>query len=263
MKYWLLTILATAGILGTLKAQEDPQTFTDTLPRYYKLNKEYLFTIPKSFAYTVSRPFHWKGRDWAKAGIAVGAIGGLMLIDDDIRNVVQANRNRTVDDIFNTVEPFGNRYTPYLLLGMFATGQVLGNERLTHTSLKSVRSLLVSTAIYTGVKGFTRRLRPDSGTHQFVFGPPFKANYTSFPSGHTNTVFSVATTIALEYKEVKWVPWVCYSVASLTGMSRLVQNRHWASDVVTGAIIGHFTARGVYLWEKRMNARKQAKSPPM
>lgn len=230
---------------------------------YYRLNGEFLKTFPPSFAYTVSRPFHWKGRSWLKAGAAVGSIGGLMLLDKEIKSIVQTNRSKFVDRFFNTVEPFGNRYTPYILVGMFGVGEIIHDRRLSHVALTSARSLLVSTAVYTGIKGFTRRLRPDSSYSQFKFGAPFKVGYTSFPSGHTNTVFSVATTVALEYKDVKWVPWVTYSLASLTGFSRVVQNRHWTSDVVTGAILGHFTARGVYLWEQNRNRKAQPSKPPL
>jgi len=230
---------------------------------YYRLNGEFLKTFPPSFAYTVSRPFHWKSGSWLKAGAAVGSIGGLMLLDREIKSVVQANRSKLVNKFFNTVEPFGNRYTPYILAGMFGVGELTQDRKLSHVALSSARSLLVSTAIYTSIKGFTRRLRPDSSASQFRFGAPFKVGYTSFPSGHTNTVFSVATTIALEYREIKWVPWVTYSLASLTGFSRVVQNRHWTSDVVTGAILGHFTARGVYLWEQHKNRKSIPSTPPI
>lgn len=225
----------------------------DTMKHYYRLNKAYLSSYPESFAFTVSRPFHWKGRDWAKAGVVLGAIGGLMLADEDIRHFVQVNRTGTVNKVFNTIEPLGNRYTPYLLLSAFAAAKITGNERLEHVALTGTRALLSSVAVYTSIKGFTRRLRPDSAATAFIFGPPFKKEFTSFPSGHTNTVFSVATAIALEYKDVKWVPWVSYSLASLTGISRIVQNRHWTSDVLAGALIGHFVTRGLYLWEEKRN----------
>lgn len=61
----------------------------------------------------------------------------------------------------------------------------------------------------------------------------------SFPSGHTATAFMMATMLHKEYGNVS--PWYSiggYAVATYTGMSRILSNKHWISDVVTGAGIG-------------------------
>jgi len=96
------------------------------------------------------------------------------------------------------------------------------------------------------------RARPNNfGTtnpHQWD-GPFFNGN--SFFSGHTSSVFSVASVIAYRYRDTKWVPYVSYSLATLAGFQRIYNNRHWASDVLLGAAVG--TATGIFLcksWEK-------------
>ena len=61
----------------------------------------------------------------------------------------------------------------------------------------------------------------------------------SFPSGHTATAFMTATMLSKEYGHLS--PWVgigAYSVATTTGLMRVVHNKHWLSDVLTGAGIG-------------------------
>ena len=78
-----------------------------------------------------------------------------------------------------------------------------------------------------GVKPLVGRLRPDGSDHR------------SFPSGHTATAFMTAAMLHQEYGwRSPWFSIAGYSVAAVTGISRICNNRHWLSDVVTGAGIG-------------------------
>lgn len=84
----------------------------------------------------------------------------------------------------------------------------------------------------------------------------------SFPSGHTATAFMGATLLAHEYghKSV-WIPIAGYSVATATGIMRILNNKHYASDVLVGAAIGIATAELAY-WasDAIFNDRKLFKS---
>ena len=61
----------------------------------------------------------------------------------------------------------------------------------------------------------------------------------SFPSGHTATAFMTATLLAKEYgKRSPWIGFGAYTTASATGLMRMANNKHWLSDVLTGAGIG-------------------------
>lgn len=66
-----------------------------------------------------------------------------------------------------------------------------------------------------------------------------KASWSSFPSGHTVTVFVAA--VALGYFLPRWrvVFWV---TAALVGVSRVVLGSHYPSDVVAGALLGIVSA---------------------
>jgi hypothetical protein len=82
-------------------------------------------------------------------------------------------------------------------------------------------------AMVNGVKYSVQRLRPDESA------------YNSFPSGHTATAFMTATMLHKEYEgRSPWFSIGGYTLATLTGVSRVLNNRHWLTDVLAGAAIG-------------------------
>jgi membrane-associated phospholipid phosphatase len=63
----------------------------------------------------------------------------------------------------------------------------------------------------------------------------------SFPSGHTSSSFSIATSLSLNFR--KWYVVVpAYAWAAATGYSRMYLNVHYPSDVLVGAVLGSGTA---------------------
>jgi membrane-associated phospholipid phosphatase len=71
------------------------------------------------------------------------------------------------------------------------------------------------------------------------------------------TVTSVATALAEAYgKDHPWVPWVTYSIAGLTGVTRMYQNRHWSSDIWIGASLGYFVTKGVFKNHRQQEHKK-------
>lgn len=65
--------------------------------------------------------------------------------------------------------------------------------------------------------------------------------YDSFPSGHTDSAFALATVLG----EVYSLKWLTYPAAFIVGLSRIQQNTHWPSDILAGALLGHLSARKV------------------
>ena len=66
-----------------------------------------------------------------------------------------------------------------------------------------------------------------------VMWQPLREN--SMPSGHAETAFAVATSLGFLYR--RWAL-MFFSVAVLTGLSRVYVGAHFPTDVVVGALIG-------------------------
>ena len=79
-----------------------------------------------------------------------------------------------------------------------------------------------------GIKYTAKEMRPDGST----------AN--SWPSGHTATAFVGASLLHKEYGLTRspWFSVAGYGAATATGIMRVLNNRHWISDVMSGAGIG-------------------------
>ena len=70
----------------------------------------------------------------------------------------------------------------------------------------------------------------------------------SFPSGHTSFSFVMAEVLHQEFKEKNvWISVAGYTVATAVGAMRILNNKHWLSDVVAGAAFGIFSAKLTYL----------------
>jgi membrane-associated phospholipid phosphatase len=70
---------------------------------------------------------------------------------------------------------------------------------------------------------------------------------SSFPSGHTAQAFTAATILHHEFGcEHPWVSVVGYSAATGVGILRVMNNKHWISDVLVGAGIGILSTNFIY-----------------
>ena len=49
----------------------------------------------------------------------------------------------------------------------------------------------------------------------------------------------------MEYRNKPFIPIIAYSIATLVGVSRITENKHWATDVLAGAALGYLTGRQV------------------
>jgi membrane-associated phospholipid phosphatase len=104
-----------------------------------------------------------------------------------------------------------------------------------NTALLIVKTELLVTAITFPLKSVTRQMRPDGSNDQ------------SFPSGHTSNAFALASIVHREYRAKSPWPGVgAYLLAGTVGAFRMLNNKHWQSDVIVGAGIGMLSAHLVY-----------------
>ena len=69
----------------------------------------------------------------------------------------------------------------------------------------------------------------------------------SFPSGHTYMAFAGAELLRKEYgSDYPWRAIAGYTIATLVGLMRVRNNRHWVGDVLAGAGLGILTTDLVY-----------------
>jgi hypothetical protein len=107
-------------------------------------------------------------------------------------------------------------------------GGVEGRSDWPRLLASAAMSYGIMAGLVNGIKYTAKEMRPDGST----------AN--SWPSGHTATSFVGATLLHKEYGLTRspWYSVAGYGVATATGVMRVLNNRHWVSDVMSGAGIG-------------------------
>jgi membrane-associated phospholipid phosphatase len=138
--------------------------------------------------------------------------------------------------------------------GLYAVGRLTGNERMADLGWHGTEAIFVGMAITTAGKAIFGRARPLVDLNDptnFKLGRGFRhEEYRSFPSGHALTAFAAAAAVTAEtgrwWPKQQWlIGTAMYGGAALTGLSRMYNNKHWASDVMMGAAIGTFAGRKI------------------
>lgn len=201
---------------------------------------------PDVLGKSLTSPVHWKNRDLLTFSAVVGAGLVLGLADRGIRDRVLERRTEGSQDFFRVVTRFGDGgYLGGFLAGLFAVGQLSGKDGLRKTAWLGLESFIASSVFSSVLKLAVGRARPgaEEGSHSFH---PFsrRSSWTSLPSGHSTGVWSVATVVA-DRTDNGFVDAACYGIAALTSLSRIHEDKHWASDVLIGSAIGYFTAKKI------------------
>jgi membrane-associated phospholipid phosphatase len=142
-----------------------------------------------------------------------------------------------------------DRYTQYVpLVAAYATGFIPGTKPR-HSNGRRLWMFLqaqVITSVATlALKHYTHQLRPNGSDH------------LSFPSGHTVQAFMGAALFDVEYPgQMKAVKIGLYTLAGLTGAMAMLNDRHWASDVLFGAGMGIMSVRLLYWSEQHWKKKK-------
>lgn len=209
-----------------------------------KIDGDFIISGFSDFKDVVISPTKWNQKQWMIAG-ATALIGvGIYYFDDDIRSAAQDFRGAGTDNFSKYVlDPYGIGIFPLALFtGMYIAGSVNENAYTQSVALNAGKTFAIAAVTAFGIKQLTGRQRP--GDDHFLsprawVGPFSGGIDSSFPSIHTTTAFAVASFLSSSYPDKKWVGISSYAMASLVGLSRLNDNKHWASDVFVGAVIGY------------------------
>lgn len=128
------------------------------------------------------------------------------------------------------------QYAPIAAVyGLNAAG-VKGKNNFGNRTALLIKSELIMAAITYSLKKIVAEPRPDTGAPD------------SFPSGHTAQAFVAATFMSKEFGHRSvWYSVGAYSVATGIGVLRVMNDRHWVSDVLAGAGIGILSTEVAYL----------------
>ncbi|MEP6715587.1 MAG: phosphatase PAP2 family protein [Terriglobia bacterium] len=185
-------------------------------------------------------PFHLDKEDAAWfAGL--GAItAGLILTD---RRTTHIFENGPLQIRYgNNVSKIGAVYTVLPeVAGFYLYGVLADNQKARETGVLGGEALIDSLIVVEVLKAAAGRNRPNAAKEP----GNFFAGGASFPSGHSTEIWSLASVIAHEYGNRKFVPYVVYGLASVVSASRFAARQHYASDIFAGAAIGYFIGRYV------------------
>jgi membrane-associated phospholipid phosphatase len=178
---------------------------------------------------------------WYHGLAFLGVVAALSTLDEPVRKEVQAHRSAGKDDAATVFRRMGQpEVYGVVALGTLATGMVSGNPRITRAGERISAGLLVAGFTTTTLKLMVGRQRPLDGEEQYVFHP--FSTTDAWPSGHTTLAFALAASVSDEIHSTPVTIWL-YSLATLTGWSRLNDNKHWLTDVIGGAAIGVTSAK--------------------
>jgi len=181
-------------------------------------------------------PFHWDGKSWTQAALAVAAIALISQEDKPIDAAFQRNRSAQTDSFSTAIRPFGTYGAIGLSFASLGAGLIFKNAEWRDTGRDAIEAELFAAGIATPVlKATAGRLRPSQGSDADEFRP--LSGSQSFPSGESTEAFAFASVVAARSRG--WVlPVVAYAAASGVALARLNAHAHFASDVVAGAFIG-------------------------
>jgi membrane-associated phospholipid phosphatase len=206
-----------------------------------------------------TRPlFTW--RDGVLAGAFIVATISIRPVDKSAALALQypaRQKNQVLQRMATVVRNIALPGSTIIGPSMYAIGRLTKEPRLAQLGLHGTEALLLGAGIGSVLKDAFGRARPFVDTvspnpDDFQLLRGFRAgdNYRSFPSGHTLAAFAAAAAVSAETSRW-WKPApytigpLMYGGAAAVGISRMYNNRHWASDVIMGAAIGTFAGTKV------------------
>jgi membrane-associated phospholipid phosphatase len=179
---------------------------------------------------------------WLKAAIVPAGLVSAGLITMAVPENTWFSKYSVKERIHNHWPNFSTKvdnylqFTPGVAVFALKFSGVRSRSDLLNQGIILVKSQLLQAAIVSSLKEITHIRRPNG------------EGYKSMPSGHTAESFQLATMLDMEYRDVS--PWISvggYAAASATGALRMLNNKHWDSDVLVGAGLGILSTKIVYL----------------
>ena len=165
---------------------------------------------------------------------------------ESLKKEIAEERDERLPGFHTAIDNYLQFSPIFIAYGLDALGYKSKTDLLNRTAILLKGELAMTASVFT-LKSVTHQLRPD------------KSGYNSFPSGHTAQAFAAATFLSEEYKgRFHWMPYAAYGLAGSVGVMRLVNNKHYISDVLFGAGLGYLSMKMSY-WTHQYKWNKHYK----
>jgi hypothetical protein len=167
---------------------------------------------------------------WAILAIGGAAAAATHPADDYVNEHVVGSK--TADRIFVAGKWIGSVYVQSgTAIGLYLVGRYVlppaedgsRSNKVSHLGFDLIRAQILSQALVQGIKYAAQRDRPTG-------------ECCAFPSGHAATAFAAASVIERHFGFR--AAWPTLAIASYVAASRLIDNRHFLSDVMFGSAVG-------------------------
>jgi len=251
---------------GTNRSAGSPQVDLDRRDRVFypgdterpkPLFRKLLLNIAYDQKEIFTSPFHANRHNALEWLVPMAATGAFIAADTHIANAFENSRGqvRWGDRISN----IGASYTLIpIIAGSYIYGAWRDNAKGREIGVLGTETLLDSLIVVGVSKEIFRRNRPDERNPGDFWG-----GGTSFPSGHSIQIWSIASLLDHEYKHRRVVGITAYSLAGIVSLARVAAQKHFASDVVAGGTMGWFIGRYVYDTHMSHLTHKHAAFMPM
>lgn len=157
-------------------------------------------------------------------GAALFSTGTLISIRPELHD-----REISLYDKFSLADATRLHFDDYLQFAPLAAAFALNLAGFESEHNLGQMALLAATSCLLGLAA------TETGKLLYQVERPDGNGYSSFPSGHTFGAFCGAEMVRREYgSRYPWVTYVGYGVATLVGIMRMYNSRHWFSDVLGG-----------------------------
>ena len=189
-------------------------------------------------------------RDLVTSGVALAASAAVSAFDLRIARWARSagvqgdsSRRDLVEQLTRVNE------TPLMLaaLATYGVGRVAGMHTTADVGLHTLEAVVLTTGVSQVVRGVVGRTRPRASLDEPFRFKPFTGfsgfETRSFPSRHTAASFAAAPALVGEIHErrpaaVKIAAPLLYAAATVPPLTRIYLDQHWASDLVSGAVVG-------------------------
>jgi membrane-associated phospholipid phosphatase len=199
-------------------------------------------------------PSRFDKDDWRNLGSTGALTLSLMAFDETARSGSQELAAKgNLDGAMNIFRGYGEvKYIAPASAVVYLGGLAAGSEPVRRVGKELLQSLVYSGIVTTTLKAIIGRSRPEMNNGAFSYAPfTFEESHYSLPSGHTTIAFAVSSVLAAEIDNT-YASIGLYTLASLTGFSRMYNDKHWLSDVFLGAAIGASTGYFVVHENKKL-----------